>query len=336
MRYCKDFFKMILYLRHSEINKNKWDNCMNKADYSIIYGYSWYLDIVSPGWDALVEGDYEAIFPITWKRKYLICYITQPMFAQQLGIFSRVPLKEQQITDFFSLIPQKFLHFNITLNPSNQSPTSSCYTVSWRKTYHVPLNQPYENIYRCYTNNTKKNLRRSWKHDFILSQITVDEVIDLYKQNVWFKTPAIKLTDYELLHRLSKEVALRHKCIVLGAFVGNTLSAGAIFFVHDNKIIFIFGSSNKTGRKNGAMRYIFDHMIRSNCNKDLVLDFEGSSIDSVEYVYKSFGSTKLTFSNIVYDQFNLLGKAISQKQRITNFITTKRIIQQERMKTGDL
>ncbi|OIP03307.1 MAG: hypothetical protein AUJ97_04685 [Bacteroidetes bacterium CG2_30_32_10] len=59
----------IRYLKHKEIDKDKWDNCIEKAFNGIIYAYSWYLDIVSENWDALIEDDYKTVFPLTQKKK---------------------------------------------------------------------------------------------------------------------------------------------------------------------------------------------------------------------------------------------------------------------------
>ena len=54
----------IQYLLHYEIDKSKWDKCINGADNGLIYGYSFYLDHMAKHWDALVLNDYEAIMPL--------------------------------------------------------------------------------------------------------------------------------------------------------------------------------------------------------------------------------------------------------------------------------
>jgi hypothetical protein len=56
---------MIKYLKHKEINKEKWDKCISSSHNKIIYALSWYLDVVSPNWDGLIKGDYEAVMPIS-------------------------------------------------------------------------------------------------------------------------------------------------------------------------------------------------------------------------------------------------------------------------------
>ena len=65
---------MIHYLKHHRIDKARWDRCISKAVNSRVYACSWYLDLVCPGWEALVEEDYTSVFPLTsrWKGIYYL------------------------------------------------------------------------------------------------------------------------------------------------------------------------------------------------------------------------------------------------------------------------
>ena len=51
----------IRHLRHNEINYSLWDKCITNAKNSLVYASTWYLDVVSPDWEALVAGNYEYI-----------------------------------------------------------------------------------------------------------------------------------------------------------------------------------------------------------------------------------------------------------------------------------
>jgi len=60
----------IKYLKHNQIDKQKWDSAIENAQNGLAYALSWYLDIVSPNWDALIFGDYEMVMPLIHKKKY--------------------------------------------------------------------------------------------------------------------------------------------------------------------------------------------------------------------------------------------------------------------------
>ena len=78
----------IRYVAHNELDKSKWDDCIETASNGIVFAYSWYLDAVCDNWDALVLNEYEAVFPITKKSKFGLNYFFNPIFlADYEGLF---------------------------------------------------------------------------------------------------------------------------------------------------------------------------------------------------------------------------------------------------------
>ena len=115
---------MIYYMTHEQIDKNLWDWCIALAPNGNVYAWSWYLDVVYPGWEALVEikgGKYVTVMPITNKKKYGINYLCQPFFTQQLGVFSVDPLPKEKVLFFLSAIPPQNRLVEIRLNEGQQA-----------------------------------------------------------------------------------------------------------------------------------------------------------------------------------------------------------------------
>lgn len=54
---------------------------------------------MAKNWDALVLNDYEAVMPLTWNKKYGICYLYQPPFTACLGITGKL-VTTATMTDF--------------------------------------------------------------------------------------------------------------------------------------------------------------------------------------------------------------------------------------------
>src|ERR1043165_3544665 len=108
----------IKYLKNNEIDKAKWDKCIDEASNGLIYAYSFYLDHMSKHWDALVINDYEAVMPLTWNKKYGISYLYQPAFTAQLGVFGE-NLNEWLIDDLLKAIIKKYKLIEISLNSEN-------------------------------------------------------------------------------------------------------------------------------------------------------------------------------------------------------------------------
>lgn len=87
----------IVHLTYDEIDRKKWDACIRQSLNGLIYAETVYLDHMAVNWDGLVLGDYEAVMPLTWKKKWGIKYLYQPAFFQQGGIFSSKKLNKVSI-----------------------------------------------------------------------------------------------------------------------------------------------------------------------------------------------------------------------------------------------
>ena len=78
-----------MYIKNSNIDREKWDKCIVSSCNPRIYAISWYLDIVCKNWDGLVFGDYEVVFPVVFKKRFFLKKSYHPFFCQQLGLFSK-------------------------------------------------------------------------------------------------------------------------------------------------------------------------------------------------------------------------------------------------------
>ena len=59
----------VIHLRNSEIDRTNWDNCIAQSANQLTYAHSWYLDVVSPQWEALVDENYDYVMPLPVKWK---------------------------------------------------------------------------------------------------------------------------------------------------------------------------------------------------------------------------------------------------------------------------
>ena len=136
---------MINYVRHNEIDLVKWDGCIDRSLNGNFSAYSWYLNCVCPGWDALVEGDYETIMPLPNKSKFGIRYIFPPFFVNQLGVFSGIPLTSEKTDLFLKNIPSEFKFVQAGLN-SDCVPSSRNFHPEKKKCQFISLKKPFDEI----------------------------------------------------------------------------------------------------------------------------------------------------------------------------------------------
>lgn len=299
----------IRYLEHSKINKQAWDNCIQQSFNGIIYAYSWYLDVVCPNWEALVEDEYKSIMPLTKAVKYKFHYLYQPFFTQQLGVFSVDKLSEEKINSFLQFIPEKYKFIEINLNTYNKF-SSSNFEIKTSITYEMDLIKAYQNHYFQYSENLCRNLKKAEKQKLEISkEASAREIINMFRQNRGRGIDTLKSKHYEILEHLIHDAIGRGRGQIWGVKTRESkLCAGAFFVESNGKVIFLFSASNSHAKINGAMAFLIDRFIFENAQRNLVLDFEGSNDIGLGRFYNSFGAKKCLYLQIRKNKLPLLVK----------------------------
>ncbi len=295
----------IQYIEHQNIDLVAWDNCISRAVNGNIYVWSWYLDMMSSGWDALVEGDYETVFPLTFRKKAGIFYLYQPFFSQQLGVFSVKPITPEMVGAFLKAIPKKFRFAEINLNTYNK-PDNSQFNISYNVNHELDLIESYEELRKKYSENIRRNISKANKQGIMVNtNVKPEDIINLFRNNRGKDFSHLKEYDYRKLQRLTYQCIGQSKAICYGAFThNNTLCAGAILFFSHRKAIFLFSGTDKVARENGAMSFLIDRFIQDSAGNHLTLDFEGSNDPNLARFYVSFGATVLSYPSLVLNRFS--------------------------------
>jgi len=290
----------IKYIQHKDIDFAKWDDCISRSLNGIVYAYSWYLNIVAGEWDALVGDDYTVVFPLVHGKKYSIPYLYQPLFTQQLGLFSPGKVDSQTIQSFLDAIPKRYQYQIINFNTFNfiQNPAGE---VKERATYQLDLVQPFFNLSSNYNENTRRNISKSIAMGVTVNKhLSVADYIRFKKANL-----IIHLNDnqLEILNGIMVNALEKGIGKVYAAFSEQKELCAAAFFIRSNgKVIYLSAASSDLGRTNRAMFALVDRFINDNSESQLILDFEGSSIDSVARFYAGFGAKRCTYQQLVVNR----------------------------------
>jgi len=294
---------MIKYLQRKHIDENKWNNCINHSFNGNLYGYSWFLDIVGGEWDALVENDYERVFPLVHRRKFGISYVYQPFFTQQLGLYSTTKLDAEGLAAFIKAIPLKFKQVEINLNTLNKVEEVSIKLIP-QLNHELDLIHSYEKIREGYSSNLVRNLKKPEKAGLTISKnIKPDDIIDLFRKNRGKEITHLCDKDYLQLKRIAYTCMYKGIANIQGVYdQHNQLCAGAFFILSNNKAIFLFSGLNEEGREAGAMPFLIDSFIHEHAGRHLTFDFDGSNDPSLARFYKSFGSKECIYQRVVINR----------------------------------
>ena len=287
----------IRYLPHKQIDKAKWDKCIDEAGNGLIYAYSYYLDHMAKHWDALVLNDYECVMPLTWNIKYGIRYLYQPFLCAQLGLFGN-KLDAGLLSQFLQAIPRKFRYWNFLLNHGNVFSLTD-FDLSLRSNYILDLNSPYDELYKKYRENIRRNINKARQSGcYEKNDFEAEKVIELAIQQMkGFSNP--RMNDFENFERLYRLLHNQSKAFTYGLFSPqNELQASCIFFFSHSRAYYILVGNHPDGKTIGASHALIDTFIKDHAGKSLKLDFEGSDIHNLAFFYSSFGAIEEKYSSI--------------------------------------
>jgi hypothetical protein len=279
---------MIVYLKNDEIDRNLWDTCISSSQATKPYAYSWYLDIMAPGWEAMIDDDYDSVFPIPSRSRLGIKYIATPVFLQQLGAFSPDKSPEKAIDEFLDYLPEFYKLIDLCVA---QKINRRGFTLNERSNYELDLSLSYESLWNNFTAPCRRNIEKSArKKTELVYDITPSELIDVFiilKERV---IKGIKPRDFQRLKSLMEYCIKNGTGKIAGVRASRKRILFGQFFIEMPGFINLFFGVNTPESRERRLNYFFvNEIIRKNAGKDIILDFAGSSIPSIATFMESFG-----------------------------------------------
>ncbi len=288
---------MIVYHKNNEIDREQWDNCIKNSPGVKPYAYSWYLDIMAPGWEALVDDDYDSVFPIPGFSKYGIQYVATPIFLQQLGAFSPDKPTSSVILEFLDYLPDFYRLVDLCVG---QFIDYDGYKVSERVNLELDLSRSYQKLWADFSPNCKRNVEISArKRPELVTDITPDEIIDLFIKNKGKEVKGVKVRDYQRLKNLMNFCLKNKKGRIIGVRATKRRLIFGVFLVetHGN-ITVLFTVNTPQSREKRLNYFLVNELITGRSSTKTIFDFAGSSIPSVASFMESFGCVNVPFYRI--------------------------------------
>lgn len=292
----------IRHLTRNQVDTTKWDQCVQAAPNGLIYAYTFYLDHMAAHWDALVWGDYDAVMPLPWKKKWGIKYLYWVPFTQQMGVFSVREPAALLVPHFLQEVHRHFKYGEVFLNYDNTGVASAAVHTN----FILPLQAEYAEIRKGYkTDFIKKNLDKineaSLYYEHVLEPATA---LQAYKQAYQDKIGVIRPAEYQQFEQLAG-VAQQQGAVLLRGVKGKDGNwlATALLLKKNNRLHLLLSTTSPDGRKVFANHFLMDQLIREFAGSGIVFDFEGSDIPGIAHFYKGFGSINQPY--FVY-RFNAL------------------------------
>jgi len=296
----------IKHIKHHEIDFEKWDNTILLSVYPLVFAQSFYLNATCPQWDALIIGDYESVFPLTYNTKLGITYLYQPSFTPQLGVYGKITLEIEQL--FFDYINEHYKLIEIELNASNRLLTK----------FHKPKTTftiDYKTGYK-FNQNTKRNISKAIEHELAFVQIPDNEVLQLSEKHLnpfLYKGLHLSKGSIHLFNELLK-ASIANKNLYSFKVIDekNNLQAIAHFISNGKHTVYLKGINFDKEVSLGSMHLLNSSVIKFFEDKCDVFDFGGGSKESLANFYKGFGALPLSYSFLKINKLPWLIKLLKK------------------------
>jgi len=258
---------------------------------SLPYAYSYYLDAICEDWSILLFEDYSAVMPLPLRKKYGIEYVYPPFFIQQLGVFSNSKITQDLVEQFITSIPKEFKFIETNLNYSN------LVNAALKKTNLIlELTATYESIILGYSKTLKRNLKAIEPSSFEFSESNDTKAFQsFFKKHTLSKTEVIKNSDIGRLEQLINVLMEKKMAKIFVVKKGQKWLSATLFLITEKRIINLFVANSDEAKETNSSAFLLDRIIFLNQHKQVILDFEGSSIVGVARFYKSFGAIEQNY-----------------------------------------
>lgn len=297
----------IRLLENKYVDFTRWDNTVMKSPNARVYALSWYLNIVCPGWHAIVLGDYEYVMPLCIASKFGVKYAFQPVYAQQHGVF---PNPTPGIAArFLALLQKKYRYFEIQVNGQFFLSSSKLDVVN-KENYILSLSESYSAITDGFTADCKRNLKRAAKANIVRDEIEPEVFFNIKAQH---SRLTLDKKTFNMLKRLTNTAVRQKYGFVRGAFSKEGEPTGAALFIKQGKrIMYLNAVSSTLGKKNRSMYAILNSVIQENAETNLLLDFEGSVVPGIAKFFAGFGAQPEHYQKIKYNNLPPVLKLIKK------------------------
>jgi hypothetical protein len=252
---------------------------------------------MSPGWEALVDDDYDSVFPIPSYMVFGLQYASTPPFLQQLGAFSPDKPDYQVIVEFLDYMPEIYKLTDICIGQKINYPG---YKVTEKINFELNLSSPYEKLQEKFTPECRRYISNNSRKKYELTtNITPDELVEIYINNRLSNPKSVKSRTYERLIDLMNFCISMNKGRIIAVRTARKKLIYGIFIIKLHRSVTIIMEANtpvSITRHTG--HYVINEMIREYASSDVALDFAGTSGMTAGSFGKSFGAEDVPYYRI--------------------------------------
>lgn len=300
----------IRFVKQEDIDKIKWNSCIHNAYNGNVFGYKWFLDQVGKDWDALVEGDYESVLPLVWRRYWLGGKeLYQPDLMRELGIFSSRVLSQKRIEKFIDSIPPDYHSVQISLNEQNVRINEQKYQLTEKINHQILLTETYNKIRSGYTPKMLNQLDKASNYKLLsTTSVKPETIADFFREHTSVRDRLDR--NYHALQRIMYNTLHRGWGFASGIHDAQGELLACNFFIYShNKAISLIPVQSKKGKDLNALPYLVDVFIRKHAGRSLIFDLNTKSDDELAI---ALGARENQYYQYTREPKHMIGRLIQK------------------------
>jgi hypothetical protein len=300
-------------LQNKDIDFNKWDSVVKNSINESPLAYSEVLNIISPQWEGLIVGDYEAVMPLPVQKRLGYKLIQMPGDVQNLGLFSKFKKLINIDHDFF--IDKNFKNYKfISYSFVFENKYIANKNIKLRTTHYIDLNKKHEVLFKKYDQRHRRNLKDFNNNNVdIIESTDIDPIINIRKE-MSKNVPALILTAKQehilrklLNHSLNKNIGK----LLYAKYDSNYIASG-FFLKGQQRDVFLISASSTLGKEKKAAFGIIDYYLKQSESQNKILDLCGSDIKGIALFLKGFGAKRTNYVQYSRNQLPYALKVIKK------------------------
>lgn len=299
------------YFLHQEVDKRAWDACLDSCPFALPYAYSWYLDVVSPGWEGVIgvdeQGEYAMVMPVPVLYRYGFRLVQMPFHTQQLGVFGRQPSvgEWRQMAALWHAHVGEVMSYHF--HEGNQVP-EGIFGQHYRRCNHLlDLSKSYDALLQGYNRDRRMNLKRAQRAEhFAVRTEDIGAFTEMFCRNIAPRLPQGYVHPHimRMLERLYREGAARGVAQLHATQWEGRYESFALLLMGKGRIIYLLGCAEDDARRKNGRALLLDALFREHAGSGRVFDFEspdGEQTQALTYHYASYGCLEARYSCFRYN-----------------------------------
>lgn len=316
----------------SEIDADLWDAFIQQSPQANFYFLHGYMNIVAPGWSAIVVKDgekWEAVMPLNIIQRAGFSASLQPPLVQYWGPafasdypdkpYAAYSKKGKALQAILAAMPPKVKWFSHVFSPAFDYPLPfhwAKYQLHGRITYQLDLRQGQEALLANMASNTRYDLRKSeeWENHIALRP-DIGDLVKLAHANAAAGKPLMPGKAIDMLSECWKYLQAKGMAYHFSARDehGAPLASG-LFVKFGRRMVYLSGAQDPNNKPTGLMARMVWKGIETGLEDCDIFDFEGSMIQGVEGFFRGFGASPIPLLHVQKNELPLLVRWITRSR----------------------